>query len=213
MRRRLTLRLGRGALVAVYDALLFLMVAILVAEGMFLYTATSIGEGGQFSDGAYQRVCDAQLAMVEALSTTDALPTPEIGWSNGSSSSTLSLLDVTGPVEAETVGWLLASYCELTWRNGPGQDVWDGQWDTSAILPLVDAFLRGASINGTEQAWLFLYQGEVRLFGSSADDVDTVDDLPRDRWASSGDYTQVTGSGAQQSVKYDAELRYFLWYP
>ncbi len=213
MRRLACLRARQGALVAVYDALLFLMVAILVAEGMFLYTATSVGEGGQFSDDAYQGVCDDQLVMVEALSTTRALPTPEIGWTNGTSSSTLSLVDVTGPVEAETVGWLLSSYCELTWRNGPGQELWDGQWDTSPILPLVEGFFEGARINGTEHAWLFLYRGEVRLFGSSAQGVDSVDDLPVDRYSSSNDYSQVTGSGAQQTVKYEAELRYFLWYP
>lgn len=213
MRRLPSVRTRRKALVAVYDALLFLMVAILVAEGMFLYTATSVGEGGEFSDDTYQRVCDDQLVMVEALSTKEPLPTPDIEWTNGSSSATLPLREITGPVEAETVGWLVASYFELTWRNEDGQDLWDGQWDTAPVLPVVDAFFRSARINGTEHAWLLLYGGEVRLFGSSADGVDSVDDLPADRWASSHDHSQVTGSGANQMVKYEAELRYFLWYP
>ncbi|NIP36326.1 MAG: hypothetical protein GWN18_15325, partial [Thermoplasmata archaeon] len=72
----------------------------------------------------------------------------------------------------ETVRWLLESYCDLTWRNGPGQDIFDGQWDTTSILPLVDRFFEANQLNGTEHAWLFLYEGEVHLFGSSSvDDV------------------------------------------
>ncbi len=211
MRRLCSLRYRRSALVAIYDSLLFLMVAILIAEGMFLYTATTVKEGGEFSDDAYQRMCDNQRVTVEGLSTNEALPTPEIGWSNATDIDMQNLVNITGPAEAETIRWLLMSYCNLTWRNGPGQDIYDGQWDTSPILPLVDAFFLENQLGGTEHAWMFLYEGEVVLFGSSS--VDDVEDLPKDRWASSRDYTVVVQDGAVQENKYVAELRYYLWFP
>jgi hypothetical protein len=195
--------------VAVYDALLFLMVAVLIAAGTFLYSATAIGDGGEFSEDAYQRVCDNQRIAVEALSTNGTLPTPVIDWTNGTAVDSEDLVNITGPTEAETVGWLLASLCNLTWRNGPGQSIYDGQWDTAPILDLVDRFFRGNRLNGTEHAWLFLYEGEVVLFGSSS--VDDVEDLPDDRWATSRDYTIVERDGASQTIRYEAELRYFLW--
>lgn len=211
LRKLLRLRDHRFALVAIYDALLFLMVAILIAEGMFLYSATAVSEGGDFSDDTYQRVCDNQRIMVEGLSANETLPTPQIGWSNGTSSDSQPLNNITGPTEAETVRWLLVSYCNLTWRNGPGQEIYDGEWNTSTILPLVDAFFEDNRLNGTEHAWMFRYKGQVMLFGSSS--VENVEDLPEDRWASSRDYTVVTQDGASQSIKYEAELRYFLWFP
>ena len=131
MKRYVHMRDRRSALVAIYDSLLFLMVAILIAEGMFLYTATTVNEGGKFSDDAYQRMCDNQRIMVEGLSTNETLPTPDIGWSNATDIDSEDLINITGPAEAETVRWLLTSYCNLTWRNGPGQEIYDGQWDTS----------------------------------------------------------------------------------
>ncbi|MCJ2539890.1 MAG: hypothetical protein LN414_01315 [Candidatus Thermoplasmatota archaeon] len=211
MRRYLHLRDRRSALVAIYDALLFLMVAILIAEGMFLYSATTVQEGGDFSDDAYQRVCDNQRIMVEGLLTNETLTTPQIGWSNGTASDSQPLNNITDSTEVETVGWLLESYCNLTWRNGEGQEIYDGQWNTSTILPLVDAFFKDNQLNGTEHAWMFLYKGQVMFFDNST--VANIEDLPNDRWTSSRDYTVVIQDGASQSIKYNAELRYFLWFP
>jgi hypothetical protein len=206
MRRFLHIRGQRSALVAIYDALLFLMVAILIAEGMFLYAATSVSDGGDFSDDMYQRLCDNQRTMVEGLSTNFTLPSPLIMWSNGTHNRTEPLINFTEPTEAETVAWLLESYSQLTFRNDAGQAQWDGHWNTSPILPLVDDFFRGNQLNGTEHAWMFLYGGEIKLFGSSS--IESVEDLPEERWASSGNYTLDT-----QSYNYEAELRYYLWYP
>jgi hypothetical protein len=211
LRRLVRIRDGWGGLVAIYDSLLFLMVAILIAEGMFLYSATTVEDGGAFTDDAYQRVCDNQRIMVEALSANETLAIPQIEWSNGIDDDIQPLINITGPAEAETVRWLLESYCNLTWRNGPGQVIYDGQWDTSPILPLVGSFFSGSRLNGTEHAWMFLYEGEVVLFGSSS--ASDVEDLPKDRWASSRDYTVVNPDGATQDIKYEAELRYFLWIP
>ncbi len=204
MRRPLALRHRREAIVAVYDALLFLMVAILISAGMFLYSATTVQDGGDFSDAAYQRTCDNQRIMVEGLAANGTLPAPVIEWSNGIEISSEPLANVTGPVEAETVRWMLASFCELTWRNEESSG--GGVWDTGPILPLVDDFFEGNRLNGTEHAWLFLYDGEEVLFGSSS--VDGVEDLPNDRWASSRDYSHTNAT-----VEYSAELTYFLWVP
>lgn len=211
MRRLLVIHHRRAALVAIYDSLLFLMVAILIAEGMFLYTATTVDSGGEFSDDAFQRVCDNQRIMVEGLSTNGSHPTPDIHWSNGTHSAIESLSNIADPTEAETIRWILEAYCSLTWRNKDGQDIYDGEWDTSPLLPLVDSFFRENQLNGTEHAWLFLYNGEERLFGSST--VDNVEDLPDDRWVSSRDYSVVIPNGPSQKFKYEAGLHYYLWYP
>ena len=206
MRRFLHLRGRTSALVAVYDALLFLMVAILIAEGMFLYSATTVGEGGTFSDAAYQRMADNQRIMVESLTANETLPAPIIEWSNGTHNRTRPMVEVTGPVDAETVLWMLRSYCDLTWRNDLNKDTPKGQWATDPIMQKVASFFEGNPLNGTEHAWLFLYEGEEVLFGSSS--VDNVEDLPKDRWASTRDY-----SFSNATVSYSAELRYYLWFP
>ena len=206
MRRYLHLRGHRSALVAIYDALLFLMVAILIAEGMFLYSATTVGEGGSFSDDAYQRICDNQRIMVEGLAANEDLPAPPLEWSNVTHNRTKPMVEVTGPVEAETVSWMLRSYCDLTWRNDHIKDPSEGLWVTDPILPLVGSFFEGNQLNGTEHAWEFLYEGEEVLFGSSG--VDVVENLPKDRWASSRDY-----SFTNSTVEYSAELRCYLWFP
>jgi len=192
--------------VAIYDALLFLMVAILIAEGMFLYSATTVREGGDFSDDAYQRMCDNQRIMVEGLAANETLPAPMLEWSNGTNSHTKPLANVIGSEEAETVQWMLRSYFDLTWANEHIKNQSEGVWVTDPIPPVVDSFFEGNKLNGTEHAWLFRYEGAEVLFGSSS--VDKVEDLPKDRWASSRDYS-LTNS----TVDYSAELSYFLWFP
>jgi hypothetical protein len=218
MRRPLGLRSSRTALVAVYDALLFLMVAILISAGMFLYSATAVSEGGDFSDPMHQRRCDNQLTMVEnlAVNQTDprnrtqlenwSVPTPVIRWTNGTNSSDIPLNELMVTTPVESVRWLLESYCVMTVWNDEGKGPHGGQYDTSPVLPIVDGFFSESQLNGTEHAWQFLYKGEERLFGSSS--IDRIEDLPEDRWASSR-YYSVNTTG----MKYSAELRYYLWFP
>jgi hypothetical protein len=218
MRRPLGLRPSRTALVAVYDALLFLMVAILISAGMFLYSATAISEGGGFSDSMHQRRCDNQLTTVEnlAVNQTDprnrtqledwSVPTPLIAWTNGTSSSDIPLNELMVRTPVESVRWLLESYCVMTVWNDEGTGPHGGQYDTSPILPIVDGFFAGNQLNGTEHAWSFLYEGGEVLFGSSS--IDNIEDLPDDRWSSIRDYSVNT-----TTMKYSAELRYYLWFP
>lgn len=221
MRRRLTLRGHTKGLVAVYDALLFLMVVILIAEGMFLYSATVAKEGGELSDDHWQHLTEAQLRMVEGLSLNGSRPSspsgwssgdqpsPLVGWSNGTDEWTRPLEGVVGDPEARTMSWLVSSLCELTAMNRDVGGVWDGQWDTEAILSMVDSYFGAANLNGTHHAWLLTFEGEVMLFGS--DGVKTVDELPEDRWAATSDHSRVDLSGGVTTIIYEAELRYFMW--
>lgn len=203
MRRYVAFRAARQGLVAIYDALLFLMVVILISEGMFLYTATTTGRNGEFSDDHYQHLADTGRIMVEALSLNESYPMPMIEWSNSTDNETRPLDQWVAPSEADTVRWLLESFVELTWKN----EAENGTYDTGTIMPVVNAIFAENRLAGTDHAWLFLYLGEVELFGSNA--VGSVEDLPEDRWASSSDYTLVVD--AAKGISYEAELRYFIW--
>ena len=192
---------------AIYDALLFLMVVILISEGMFLYTATTTNRNGEFSDDHYQHLADTGRIMVEALSLNESHPMPMVTYSNATHNETLPLADLVVGSEADTVRWLLDSYVTLEWRNDDDSGTWDGEYDTSEILSLVDEIFAENRLVGTDHAWMFLFKGEVKLFGSNA--VATVEELPEDRWASIGNYTkEVEINGVS---RYDAELRYYLW--
>ncbi len=207
MRTYFVFRNARQGLVAIYDALLFLMVVILISEGMFLYTATTAGRNGEYSDDHYQHLADTGRIMVEALSLNESYPMPMIEWSNSTDNEILPLDQWVAPAEADTVRWLLESFVELTWRNEDESGEWNGTYDTGTIMPIVDAIFAENRLVGTDHAWLFLYLGEVELFGSNA--VGSVEDLPEDRWASSSNYTLVVNEPTV--ISYEAELRYFIW--
>jgi hypothetical protein len=206
LRRFIRIREQRAGLVAIYDSLLFLMVAILIAEGMFLYSATTVNDGGGFSSDTYQRLCDNQLIMVEELVVNETHPMPMVAWSNSSNSFTIPISNVTIPGDAETVHWMLQSYCDLTWENDNPLNQSGGQWDVDSILQFANSMFEGTRLNGTEYAWEFLYEGGEVFFTSSMGG--TITDLPKDRWASSRDYSFTSGT-----IDYSAELRYFLWFP
>ena len=145
--------------------------------------------------------------MVEALSLNESHPMPMVTYSNATHNETLPLADLVAGSEADTVSWLLESYVTLEWRNDDDSGTWDGEYDTSEILSLVDEIFAENRLVGTDHAWLFLYLGEVELFGSNA--VGSVEDLPEDRWASSSNYTLVVNEPTV--ISYEAELRYFIW--
>ena len=209
MRRLCSPRSADRALVAIYDALLFLMVVILISEGMFLYTATSSQREGSFDDSYYQHLADSGRIMVESLSLNDSHPMPQAEVSNRTGTEMVDLDQVADPAEAFTVRWLLESYSELKWRT-EDEDVWVNMtYDTSSILPLVDEIFSENRLNGTNHAWLFLYNGQKELFGSNV--ASSLEDLPEDRWASSSDYSKVVFKGGNETAVYTAELRYFLW--
>jgi hypothetical protein len=209
MRRLSHFRDTSRAIVAIYDALLFLMVVILISEGMFLYTATVSDGGGGFSDDHYQHLTDTGRIMVEALSLNESHPMPMVAWSNATHNETRPLDYWVGPSEADTVRWLLESYIEITVWNEHDNVTRNGEYDTSEILPVVDSIFSENRLVGTDHAWLFLYEGEVQLFGSNA--VESVEDLPEDRWASVANYTLNIEITKGIFIQPEAELRYYLW--
>ena len=157
----------------------------------------------------YQHMTDTQRIMVEALSLNETNPTPLIEWRNATSNETLLLDEVVGQPEAQTVKWLLESYCQLTWENDEGIDERDGKWNTSTVLLSVNNTFLNNTMVSSELAWMFLYDGGVVLFGSSTNV--TLDTLPEDRWSSSNDYSFFdSGTNTQ---RWTAELRYYLWLP
>jgi hypothetical protein len=211
MRRLSAFRTARRAVVAIYDSLLFLMVVVLVSEGMFLYTATVSDGGGDFDDDYYQHLADTGLIAIEGLSLNDSHPMPSVHWQNATYNETRPLDQWVPSPEADTVRWLLESYLDLTWRSHelPDPERY-GEYNTSNILPLVNETFSENRLTGTDHAWLFLYRGEVQLFGSNS--IGTVQDLPEERWASVSTYSfEKDPLGTGGTFHYDAELRYYLW--
>ncbi len=204
MRRLSILREADRAIVAIYDALLFLMVIILISEGMFLYTATVSEGGGGFSDDHYQHLTDTGRIMVEALSLNESHPMPLITYNNGTGLETRPLDEIVESGEADTVSWLLDSYVYLNWLTGVERS-W---YNASTILSVVDEIFSENRLEGTDHAWLFLLEGEVHLFGSNS--VENVEDLPEDRWASVSNYTYERVILVRE-YRMEAELRYYLW--
>ena len=210
MRRRVVLRERHGALVAVYDALLFLMVVVLISVGMFLYTVRNVDEGGGFSDSIYLRLTDDQLHMVEALTNNTvnwSMPMVHLPGSNASVNLT-DLTNLTGVPEAYSVKWMLTGLCEL-WVRAPGNV---NASDREAILAEVRTLVEGNYLPNAYQAWAFTYNGTVLLFGSNTN-LTNIEELPMDRWASASEYISTVSIDAVETTRYRAELLYFLWYP
>ena len=209
MKRLFTIRRGRTAQVAVYDALLFLMVVILISQGMVLYTVSMAPDESGFSYEYYQHMADTQRIMVEGLSLKPDHPQPLVRWGNATHNETRPLNEwVNEPEDAHTIAWVMNSLCELTWRNSGSALNEKCLYNTSNLTSLVDRFFLNNQLNGTEHAWMVLHEGEVVLFNSSADV--TVETLPDDRWASTSDYPK---EGMEGTGRWQAELIYFLWYP
>jgi hypothetical protein len=194
--------------VAIYDALLFLMVIILISVGMFLYTASNASDGGGFSDSFYQRITENQVNMVRALhlATPDE---PFMVWSSSNNSLSVPMANLTYVPEAQTVDWVLQSYCELAWNNTEGDTGPDGPWEIDGLLAQVNSSFAISGMDGTNHTWMFLYEGEVIMFGT--DSGLSIEELPDDRWASTRDYSKYHKVDGSEVPKYKAELRYFLW--
>ena len=206
MRRRVVLREREGALVAVYDALLFLMVVVLISVGMFLYTARNVEDDGGFSDSMYQRLTDDQLNMVEALTNNEdgwSVPRVVIPGIDGP----VNLTELTGVPEANTTRWMLTGLCELWVRTDGKVNI----SDLDAIETDVSALIEGNYLPQAFQAWVFTYNGTLVYYGSNTNL--TLDKLPLDRWASATEYMSTVGIGDEETTRYRAEFLYFLWLP
>jgi hypothetical protein len=196
MRRASAVRAQREAQVAVYDALLFLMVVILVSTGMFLYSAKISADGPGFTSSTYQRLADAQLTAV--LGRNLEVEDIEVERSVNDTTVNMSLRDVdgigTGP---NTVGWSLRAFSILTERDQTDE----GTWNLTRILDNANSVFVNTTLEGTHFAWEFVENGVLVKFHSDLGPFVTLDDLPGNRWTSTH----------QVYSERSAEVRYHLW--
>jgi hypothetical protein len=211
MRRRRHPCLGRDGLVAVYDALLFLMVIILISVGMFLYSARTGTDSGQFSNDFNQHLAETQLILVEGLSFDQTHPTPAITVEENGSSYEEPLNETMGEVEAQTIGWLVESYFYLHFKDDVNTSL---HYGLSELVKLISLFFNITVLEGTHFAWSLTFEGQLLEF--SSDIAPNITAIPDDRWAATSEYIGYGAIDFRQGssgVLYEAELRYYLWYP
>lgn len=206
MRRASAVRAKRGAQVAVYDALLFLMVVILVSTGMFLYSAKISADGPGFTGTTYQRLADAQLTAV--LGRNIAVEGVRVHFEDGDGATALNLTDVEGIGPGPyTVEWALRAYSILTARDQRDE----GTWDLSEVLGRASPVFANTTLEGTHFAWELIENGTISAFGSDVVSVQTPDDLPGSRWTSSQQVYDERIAKDPKVVTFQAEVRYHLW--
>jgi len=197
MRRMATVRSAREGQVAVYDALLFLMVIILVSVGMFLYSAKLTSEGAGFKGKTYTLIAKDQLDATMGLMVN--VTGLYVNVTGGASQGPVLLEDsgilYRGPW---TVDKVLHAYVKLSQRS-ESENV---TRDLSGIGPRVDRLFRYTNLNTTHYAWVVELDGKVVMFFSDSDKVTDLDGLPPVRYGASADLTMDT---------MPATLRYYLW--
>ncbi len=196
MRRASAVRSQRGAQVAVYDALLFLMVVILVSTGMFLYSAKLSADGPGFTGTTYQRLADAQLEAVMGQN----LDVENTTVSNKTDAAELhmNLTEVDGLGGGPyTVEWALRAFVTLTARDRGDNST----WNLTGILDAVGEVFKDTPLEGTHFAWELIVDGTPAHFRSDVDAVQTPDDLPGNRWTSQDGVVAALPS----------EVLYHLW--
>jgi len=197
MRRMSAVRAARGGQVAIYDALLFLMVVILVSVGMFLYSAKLTSEGAGFDGGTYALLARDQLdATMGLLVDVTGL---HVNVTGGPSPGPV-LLEESGVLYRGpwTVDKVLHGCVELA--KGAKED--NATRDLSGVGPRVDSLFGYTNFNTTHYAWAFELDGKVAMFFSDSAEVRGVDDLPPVRYSASTDMAVDP---------MPATLRYYLW--
>ncbi len=203
MRRRRPLRTDRSALVAIYDALLFLMVVILISVGMFLYTASTAPTNGAFTDSTYQLLAENELTAVEGLFIEPPLLINR-------TTNVSKPLDELFPTANPTVRWLLGSGCVLS----TSADDYGVEYDRNAFQQPTREVFMSVRLQGTHFAWALICMNETIMFGS--DNITSLEDLPQDRWVVTRDYSDAFPPSAYDfraggSRPPKAELRFFFW--
>ena len=197
MRRMSTVRAARGGQVAIYDALLFLMVVILVSVGMFLYSAKLTSEGAGFDGGTFTLLArdqlDATMGLVVNVTGLYANVT-------GGPSPGPVLLEESGVLYRGpwTVDKVLHGCVELAASAKES----NATRDLSGVGPRVDRLFGYTNFNTTHYAWAFELDGRVAFFFSDTDEVNVPGDLPPVR------YGAMTNIGTDAMP---ATLTYYLW--
>ena len=197
MRRMSTVRPLQGGQVAIYDALLFLMVVILVSVGMFLYSAKLTSEGAGFDGGTYTLLARDQLDATMGLKVN--VTGLYVNVTGGPSPGPV-LLEESGVLYRGpwTVDKVLHGCVELA-KSAKEESA---MRDLSGIGPRVDRLFGYTNFNTTHYAWAFELDGRVAFFFSDSSEVKGPDDLPPVRYSASADLTSET---------MPATLRYYLW--
>jgi len=198
MRRMSTVHAARGGQVAIYDALLFLMVVILVSVGMFLYSAKLTSEGAGFDGGTYERLAREQLDATEGLIVdTGGL---YVNVTKDNVTTGLLLVDADVPyIGPWTVEKVLHGYLNLTKRFVPGRIT----YDLTSIEPRLVSVFNLTRLNATHFAWAFEVGGKVVMFSSDSPEVTGRDDLPPVHYSASALLQPDSPSAGK--------LCYYLW--
>jgi hypothetical protein len=192
-----TVRAARGGQVAIYDALLFLMVIILVSVGMFLYSAKLTSEGAGFDGRTYTHLARDQLDATLGLGVN--VTGLYVNVTGGPSPGPVLLEDsgvlYRGPW---TVDKVLHGCVELA-KSAKKENA---TRDLSGIGPRVDRLFAYTNFNTTHCAWALELDGRVVMFFSDSGKVTDPGDLPPVRYAAS---TDLSMEGMP------ATLTYYLW--
>ncbi len=178
MRRLAAVRARREAQAAIYDALLFLMVVILISVGMFLWSAKLVADGPVFTSATYQDLATDQLIAVLGLNIE--VDDIYVNCTNASGTHEFKLADAPNvSAGVHIVEWALRAYCGLhdwaLWCNG--------SFRAQALPPSLDAAFARAALEGTHYAWSFVVDGETVMWGSDDPTVLGEGELPTPRWA------------------------------
>jgi hypothetical protein len=206
MRRSAVVRGASTAQVAVYDALLFLMVTVLVSTGMFLYSAKLTSDGPGLTSEAYTDLAEAQLNATLLQDAPEGLSVTRTGPEGTENVSSLRAIYPSGSSRPD-VEWALAAYCNLTLdgrRNGT-------DWGLSKVEGLIRNATILTALNGTEYAWALMMNDEMLIDGSSINDLSVPEGLPGSRWASSAQvWTENVKEGDVAQV-FNGTMWYYLW--
>lgn len=203
MMRKTRIRGAGGGLVAIYDALLFLMVVILISVGMFLYSAKSASMGVGLSNGFQEERAERQLIAVEGVAVHNIEVHPV-----GDPTNTTPLTELVEPdPDMEDIAWLLDAYCALWYLNEEN----GSQWDLGFVEANLTENFTLCSIKGFHYAWAFILEEEVVMFDS--DNITSLDELPDERWAASREYPRrdLHVRDIEGPIEVSAELVYYLW--
>jgi hypothetical protein len=195
----------RGGQVAIYDALLFLMVIILVSVGTFLYSAKVMDEGAGFTDATYRLLAKDQVVATMGL---DVDPSGlYVLVSNGTASTRVPLTDSTFKGD-HTLEWALESLSELiVIARAENANV-----DLRDIEPKLNAVFVRTALNGTAFAWEVKLDGKAVMFGGSDANITGHSDLPPNRWSAGWDFSGMAHiEQGDYNVTYATELAYYLW--
>jgi hypothetical protein len=178
MRRLAAVRARREAQAAIYDALLFLMVVVLISVGMFLWSVKLVSDGPAFTSATYQDLTTDQL--VASLGLNVEVDDVDVSCTNASGTYTFKLAAAPNvSAGVHTVEWALRAYCALSdWAR-----LYNGSFTAQLLPPRLDAAFMSTSLEGTHHAWAYLVGGKTVLWGSDDPTVLGEGDLPAARWA------------------------------